>query len=326
MTYVLRSSGRSSRERKPPMSAANKEILCGFGIDVDAVAGWLGSYGGQDSPFDISRGLFAGEVGTPRLLRLYDRYKIKTSWFIPGHSIETFPEQMREVAQAGHEIGAHGYSHENPVSMTPRQEEDVLARSVELVHQLAGRNPRGFVAPWWEMSSVTAELLLKYGFRYDHSQGHHDFQPYYARIGESWTNVDYSKTAAQWMKPLKRGKAVDLVEISANWYLDDLPPMMFIKASPNSHGFVNPRDIEQLWRDQFDWVYREYEWAVFPLTIHPDVSGPPAGTPDARAAHRIYKRTSGRALVHDGRDGGRVPAAPSLQGLMRRHRDQWAAP
>lgn len=257
------------------MSAANKEILCGFGIDVDAVAGWLGSYGGQDSPFDISRGLFAGELGTPRLLRLYDRYKIKTSWFIPGHSIETFPEQMCEVAQAGHEIGAHGYSHENPVSMTPRQEEDVLARSVELVHKLAGRNPRGFVAPWWEMSSVTAELLLKYGFRYDHSQGHNDFQPYYARIGESWTKIDYSKSAAQWMKPLKRGKAVDLVEISANWYLDDLPPMMFIKASPNSHGFVNPRDIEQLWRDQFDWVYREFEWAIFPLTVHPDVSGRP---------------------------------------------------
>ena len=37
-----------------------KEILCGFGVDVDAVAGWLGSYGGDDSPDDISRGLFAG--------------------------------------------------------------------------------------------------------------------------------------------------------------------------------------------------------------------------------------------------------------------------
>ena len=45
-----------------------KEILCGFGVDVDAVAGWLGSYGGEDSPDDISRGLFAGEVGAPRLL------------------------------------------------------------------------------------------------------------------------------------------------------------------------------------------------------------------------------------------------------------------
>ncbi len=67
-----------------------KEILCSFGVDVDAVAGWLGSYGGEDSPDDISRGLFAGEVGSPRLLKLFERFGIKTTWFIPGHSIETF--------------------------------------------------------------------------------------------------------------------------------------------------------------------------------------------------------------------------------------------
>ena len=45
-----------------------KEILCAYGVDVDAVGGWLGSYGGEASPDDIRRGLFAGEVGVPRLL------------------------------------------------------------------------------------------------------------------------------------------------------------------------------------------------------------------------------------------------------------------
>src|SRR5215813_13998832 len=155
---------------------STKDIKLAYGIDVDAVGGWLGSYGGEDSPDDISRGLFAGEVGVPRLLKLFDKYRIKASWFIPGHSIETFPDQTRMVVEAGHEIGAHGYSHENPIAMTPRQEEDVLQRSIELVEQLAGKKPRGFVAPWWEMSPVTAELLLKYGFRYDHSQGHNEFE------------------------------------------------------------------------------------------------------------------------------------------------------
>lgn len=51
--------------------------------------------------------------------------------------------------------------------------------------------------------------------------------------------------------------------------------MMFIKRAPNSHGFVNPRHLEEMWRDQFDWVYREYDYAVFAITIHPDVSGRP---------------------------------------------------
>ena len=104
---------------------------------------------------------------------------------------------------------------------------------------------------------------------------HNDFHPYYVRVGDSWTKIDYSKHPDHWMKPLQRGEETDLVEIPANWYLDDLPPMMFIKKSPNSHGFVNPRDIEQMWRDQFDWVYREHDYAVFTMTSHPDVSGRP---------------------------------------------------
>jgi len=253
----------------------SREIKAIFGVDIDAVGGWLGSYGGEDSPSDIQRGMFSGEVGTPRLLNLFLKHDIKASWFIPGHSIETFPDSVAQIVAAGHEIGAHGYSHENPIAMTPKQEEDVLAKTVELIEAVSGQRPRGYVAPWWEMSAVTADLLKQYGFTYDHSQGYNDFTPFYARVGDEWTKIDYSQDAAEWMKPLIRGTEIDLVEIGANWYLADLPPMMFIKGAPNSHGFVNPRDIEEMWRDQFDWVYANMDYAVFPITIHPDVSGRP---------------------------------------------------
>ena len=254
---------------------AEKQILCAFGVYLDAVAGWLGSYGGEDSPDDISRGIFAGEVGTPRLLKLFDRIGIKTTWFIPGHSIETFPDETRMIVEAGHEIGLHGYSHENPIAMSAEQEEAVLVKCIDLITKLSGRRPTGYVAPWWEFSHITNELLLKHGIKYDHSLMHKDFECYYVRVGDHWTKIDLSQPADQWMHGLVRGQETDLIEIPANWYLDDLPPMMFIKNSPNSHGFVNPRDIEQIWRDQFDYVYREYDEAVFPITIHPDVSGRP---------------------------------------------------
>ena len=165
------------------------------------------------------------------------------TWFWPGHSIETFPAQFEAVVAAGHEIGVHGYSHENPIAMTRAQE---------------------------------TEILLERGFLYDHSLMHDDHTPHYVRVGDSWTRIDYEAASArEWMKPLVRGQETDLIEIPASWYLDDLPPMMFIKSSPNSHGFASPRDIEVLWRDQFDWVYREMDYAVFPLTIHPDVAGRP---------------------------------------------------
>ncbi|MCH2517220.1 MAG: polysaccharide deacetylase [Dehalococcoidia bacterium] len=254
---------------------AGKQILCAFGVDLDAVAGWLGSYGGEDSPDDISRGIFAGEVGTPRLLKLFDKLGIKTTWFIPGHSIETFPKETAMIVEAGHEIGMHGYSHENPIDLSPEQEEAVLVKCIDLITSLSGNRPTGYVAPWWEFSHVTNELLLKHGIKYDHSLMHKDFECYYVRVGDHWTKIDLSQTAGEWMQGLVRGQETDLIEIPANWYLDDLPPMMFIKKSPNSHGFVNPRDIEQMWRDQFDYIYREYDEAVFPITIHPDVSGRP---------------------------------------------------
>ncbi len=265
-------TGSASTGRRP---APGQRVEVCVGIDVDAVAGWLGSYGGADSPNDIQRGVFAGEVGTMRLLALLERMGITATWFVPGHSAETFPEQIAAVAEAGHEIGAHGYAHEQPSAMSDDQEREVLERCVALLQDLTGVAPRGYVTPWWEMSPRTAQLLVDHGFTYDHSQNYDDFVPFYARVGDRWTPVDYSQPADSWMRPLERGREVDLVEFCGNWYLDDLPPMMFMKQAANSHGYVNPRDIESLWDDQFTWVLRELDYAVVPLTLHPDVSGRP---------------------------------------------------
>ena len=254
---------------------AEKEILCAYGVDFDAVAGWLGSYGGENSPLDISRGMFAGEVGVPRLLDLFRDFGIRVTWFVPGHSVETFPEQSAAIVEAGHEVGLHGYSHENPIAMSPEQEEAVLDRCIELLEGLTGERPAGYVAPWWEFSAVTADLLLARDIEYDHSLMHDDFHPYYVRTGDTWTKIDYSKPAGHWMKPLVRGRETDLVEIPASWHLDDMVPLMFMKTVPNSQGFESPRVVEETWRDAFDWVYRKHDYAIFPMTIHPDVSGRP---------------------------------------------------
>jgi len=208
-------------------------------------------------------------------MKLFERYGIRTTWFWPGHSIETFPDVFEASMASGAEIGAHGYSHENPIAMTRQQEADILDYCIDLIAKKWGKGPRGYVAPWWELSKNTGELLVERGIIYDHSMMHRDFEPYFVRVGDTWTNINYDAPAATWMKPLVRGTETNLVEIPASWYLDDLPPMMYIKSSPNSFGFITPRQLETLWADQFDWVYREYDFAIFPMTIHPDVSGRP---------------------------------------------------
>ncbi|THV94827.1 glycoside hydrolase/deacetylase, partial [Aureobasidium pullulans] len=198
-----------------------KRILCSYGVDIDAVSGWLGSYGGQDSPNDISRGLFAGTHGTRRMLKLFDKYNIKATWFIPGHTLETFPEACAMVRDAGHEIGLHGYSHENPTDMTMEQQRDVLEKTHKMLTDFCGKPPRGSVAPWWETSKEGADLLLSHGIEYDHSMSHDDCHMYWLRTGDSWTKIDYKQKAETWMKPLVYGRETNLVEIPANWYLDE---------------------------------------------------------------------------------------------------------
>jgi peptidoglycan/xylan/chitin deacetylase (PgdA/CDA1 family) len=222
------------------------------------------------------KGLFAGTIGTRRLLKLFEKNNMKATWFIPGHSLETFPEECAMVRDAGHEIGLHGYSHENPTAMTIEQQRDVLDKTYKLLTDFCGgKPPKGSVAPWWETSKEGAELLLSYGIEYDHSMSHHDCQMYWLRIGDTWTKIDYTKKAEEWMKPLIKGQPTGLVEIPGSWYIDDLPPMMFIKNAPNSHGWVNSRDVEDLWKDHFDYFYENYDEFIFPMTIHPDVSGRP---------------------------------------------------
>ena len=95
----------------------------------------------------------------PRLLQLAQRREMPVTWFWPGHSIETFPEQFEATVAAGHEIGVHGYSHENPIAMTREQETEILDYCTDLV--AAGAIPSGDLNPF--QARILAALLLSHG-------------------------------------------------------------------------------------------------------------------------------------------------------------------
>ena len=71
------------------------------------------------------------------------------------------------------------------------------------------------------------------------------------------------------------GPLTSLVEIPCSWHLDDVPPVMFVKKFPNSHGWVPPRDLGRMWTDQFDWVYRNMDYGIYNACLHPDAAGHP---------------------------------------------------
>lgn len=94
-----------------------KRILVGYGVDLDAAAGWLNTTDGSPAnPTNLSRGIFGATTGLDRLLALFTRHKITATFFVPGHTLESFPAQLAKVRDAGHELALHGYTHDTPHS------------------------------------------------------------------------------------------------------------------------------------------------------------------------------------------------------------------
>ena len=93
-----RTPRRTTTDSTGKDAAWPRRSSCAFGVDVDAVGGWLGSYGGEDSPDDISRGMFAGEVGVPRLLELFRRARADADLLLAGPLDRDLPRAVRRRA------------------------------------------------------------------------------------------------------------------------------------------------------------------------------------------------------------------------------------
>src|SRR5688572_32910280 len=120
--------------RKTPSRRSGKRHIVCLTFDFDAISGFIAR--GQTSPSWISRGEYGPRVGMPRLIALLKKYRIKSTWFIPGHTIETYPRECETVMRAGHEIAHHGWTHRPPASLTREQEEAELARANECIKKL----------------------------------------------------------------------------------------------------------------------------------------------------------------------------------------------
>jgi peptidoglycan-N-acetylglucosamine deacetylase len=233
-------------------------------FDFDAISLWIGPMAAR-SPSAISRGEF-GPIGCQRILRLLEREEIPATFFVTGHTADTYPDQTRAIVAAGHEIGHHGYLHENPLSLgTPEREQEVLLKGLDALDRIAGVRPLGYRSPSWDNSPWTVELLLEEGFRYESSLMGNDYTPYWCRTGDV-IQVD---------GPYLFGPEVDLVEMPVSWILDDFPHFEYL-SSPTAGvrpGLSAPSKVEEIWRDDFTYMQREVPGGVFTLTMHPQVIG-----------------------------------------------------
>lgn len=243
-----------------PASPSKNPSVC-LTFDFDAVSLWLRTFG-LDSPTPLSRGEFGPRVGMPRILDLLKAEEVKATFFIPGHTIESWPDICRRIVEEGHEVGHHGYLHENPLELDRDGERQVLERGLEAMDVVLGLRPRGYRSPGWDISPHTLELLLELGFDYDSSMMAQDFELYRPRTGD----VVHLDQAYEF------GDEVDLVEFPVSWSLDDYPYLEHNHNPPNV-GLALPEKTLKMWAGDFDYMRRAVPDGVFGLTCHPQVIG-----------------------------------------------------
>jgi len=242
---------------------------CAITFDVDAESAILAI----DPLFaerasTMSHQAYGPKVGVPRLLGVLERAAVRATFFVPGFTARRYPDTVRAIVAAGHEVGWHNDVHEAPHSLSESQERAILERGAEVLEPLTGARPRGYRAPLWELNARTPELLAAAGFAYDSSLMDDD--------------IPYRLETAAGM----------LIELPVHWSLDDWEQYAYLPEPDIGSQIELPSKLLELWTAELD-AMRD-EGCLLVLTMHPFLSGRPAR---AKMLAELLARTRERGDV-----------------------------
>ncbi len=233
-------AGRSLQPKSWP-NGARVAVALSFDVDNETVNLRFG----QPTVGELSQGQYGARVGLPRIVSLLDQHAIPATFFIPAMSLMIERSQTDVIKRSGrHEFGVHGWIHEMNTAVPPDVERRLVKDALDTLTAIVGKRPVGYRAPSWNFSPATMSIVKDLGFIYESSLMA-DERPY---------------------ELTQDGKGTGVVELPVEWINDDAP--LF---SPRGTNYANPRDVAQVWIDEFDKAYEE--GTLFLLTMHPHVSG-----------------------------------------------------
>lgn len=113
-----------------------------------------------------------GHYTVPPLLGALDEHDVKCTWFVLGWMAEKEPDVVRRVADAGHEIGCHAYSHQLVYQQNPDSFRQEISRATEVVEDATGVRPTVFRAPCFSINAASLwalDIIKEFGYEIDSS-------------------------------------------------------------------------------------------------------------------------------------------------------------
>ena len=188
---------------------------------------------------------FGERVGVFRMLELFQKEGIQTTFFPTGITIKNYPDVFKEIIAQGHEIGTETWIHDYSYMKRRDKEKKDLQETVKMVEKVAGYRPQGYLSTGVAPSEATPEIILELGYNY-WMDPQHEETPYTLKV---------------------KGK-----ELTVLSYYQDLNDYSSYQRSGRT-----PRELLELWRDCFDYLYEE--GATDPKFMiwgnHPFVGGRP---------------------------------------------------
>ena len=235
---------RAGRDLNPLSWPGDTRVAVLFSFDVDNET-VKGLRTGDPSVGTLSAGQYGSRVALPRVLDLLETEDVPATFFFPAWSLKIAPEQADMILASGvHEIGVHGWIHESNTALDGETEGRLLRQATDAIEEITGTRPVGYRAPSWNHSPNTLSIIRDMGFLYESSLFADD-RPY---------------------ELMQNGEPTGFVELPVDWILDDAPFF-----NPIGNRYMNPRDILQVWIDEFDRAWEEQ--TMFLLTMHPHVIG-----------------------------------------------------
>jgi len=226
---------------------ARVAVMLTFDLDAETVW-WNDKNAMTGNPSSLSQGRYGPKVALPKILSLLDRHKLRATFFIPSWVAEQYPDEVRRIVAAGHEIGAHGVRHVPPNTLTPEQEKETMKQSIRTLADIIGRRPAGYRAPAWAFSPRTLGLAADSGFLYSSNLMDSDL-------------------------PYVHDDPAGLVELPVSWILDDAPYFWFDEDSWNKK-IHSAADVRAIWQEEFIAAYEA--GGFIDLTMHPQLIGRPS--------------------------------------------------
>ena len=237
---------RAGRALRPAIWPDNSQCAVALSFDCDHETYELGS--GGKSVGRLAWGEFGRRVGVPRILEVLRRHDVTASFFMPAVCALIDPLETKRIIAAGHEIGIHGWIHENNSKLDAETERELILRARDVLAQQIGAAPVGFRSANWDLSPHTIEIVTELGLEYDSS----------LMADEDCYEL------------LLDGEPTGLVEVPVEWLRDDAVYLMF-NRDPATRPWTPPDDVFNIFRREFDAAYDE--GGLFQLVMHPFVIG-----------------------------------------------------